>query len=108
MYESITREELLRPGETIVLGVSGGVDSMVLLEMLRRMNKWELHLAHFNHCLRGAESDADEAFVQSTAERLGWPFSSARDDVKAYSEKIQALSEVYGQFPYESRTGRSN
>ena len=83
VYASINREELLRPGEAVVLGISGGVDSMVLLEMLRRMDKWELHLAHFNHCLRGAESAADEAFVQSAAERLGRPFSSARDDVKA-------------------------
>jgi tRNA(Ile)-lysidine synthase len=81
--ESIYREDLLRRGEAVVLGVSGGVDSMVLLEILRRMNQWKLHLAHFNHCLRGAESDADEAFVQSAAERLGRPFSCARDDVKA-------------------------
>jgi tRNA(Ile)-lysidine synthase len=82
VHEMIIREELLRPGEAVVVGVSGGVDSMVLIEMLRRIGAWKLHVAHFNHQLRGAESDADEHFVRSEAERLGLPFISERGDVK--------------------------
>ncbi|HEX7862358.1 MAG TPA: tRNA lysidine(34) synthetase TilS [Verrucomicrobiae bacterium] len=83
MHRSIVQHALLERGEGVIIGVSGGVDSMVLLELLRRTGEWRLHIAHFNHCLRGAESDADEQFVHATADRLKLPFTSARGDVNA-------------------------
>jgi tRNA(Ile)-lysidine synthase len=83
VYETIIREELLFPGEVAVVGVSGGLDSMVLLELLLRVGEWPLQVAHFNHCLRADESDVDEAFVRAAAERLSLRFISERGDVKA-------------------------
>ena len=66
---------------TIVVAVSGGADSLSLLiaihDLVRRR---KLHnrfvVAHFNHKLRGAESDADENFVRETAAKLGFEFVS--------------------------------
>ena len=87
VHETIVRRELLRAGEAAVVGVSGGLDSMVLLEILRRIGSWKLQVAHFNHCLRGEESDADEGFVRATAERLGLRCISERNDVKARARK---------------------
>ena len=53
-----------------MIAVSGGLDSMVLLEVLHRLaarHDWRLGVAHFNHGLRGAESDDDEKFVKEQA-----------------------------------------
>jgi tRNA(Ile)-lysidine synthase len=77
---------MIPPGETVVVGVSGGVDSMVLAHwMAERASRrgWRVVWAHFNHQLRGAASDADERLVCQTAERLGVAFSVGRGDVKA-------------------------
>lgn len=58
---------LIQPGDSIVCAVSGGADSMALLWALYLLReKWGITLsaAHFNHGLRGEESDRDEAFVR--------------------------------------------
>src|ERR1043166_6832150 len=66
----IHRQGLVGRGERVVVAVSGGIDSVVLLDMMVRITS-ELHLglaaAHFNHQLRGGESDEDEAFVRKLA-----------------------------------------
>lgn len=63
------RLELPTSGATVVIAVSGGADSLSLLlaiDELRRSAKLELHVvaAHYNHLLRGAESESDESFVR--------------------------------------------
>ncbi|MDR9447137.1 MAG: tRNA lysidine(34) synthetase TilS [Balneolaceae bacterium] len=63
-------------GQGLVVGVSGGVDSMVLLEAITRWHQQQngvgpIHIAHVNYGLRGKESDGDEEFVKETAIRLG-------------------------------------
>jgi tRNA(Ile)-lysidine synthase len=63
-------------GQRLVVGVSGGGDSVALLRWLDALApRWGLSLvvAHLNHQARGAESDADAAFVAALGERLGWP-----------------------------------
>ncbi|HWF18839.1 MAG TPA: ATP-binding protein, partial [Verrucomicrobiae bacterium] len=68
--QSIAQRRLFRRGESILVAVSGGLDSMVLLHLLARMAEeqgWRLTVAHFNHQLRGRSSDADERLVERTA-----------------------------------------
>ena len=63
---ALTGEKLVCPGDTVTCAVSGGADSIALLfgmYLLKEKLQIELRAAHFNHHLRGAESDADEAFV---------------------------------------------
>jgi tRNA(Ile)-lysidine synthase len=79
--------EAVHPGPTLVVGVSGGIDSMALLELLQSAGK-KLIVAHFNHQLRGAESDADEAFVRDQAAQRNLEFRSDRGDVRAQAKGI--------------------
>lgn len=76
-------------GQEILVAVSGGVDSMVLLHILKKMSagqRWKLSVAHFNHRLRGQASDGDEAFVRKTASALKLPFIAGAGDVKKFAE----------------------
>jgi tRNA(Ile)-lysidine synthase len=63
-------------GLTIVLGCSGGADSTALLLAICQLKPADttVVVAHFNHQLRGAESDEDQRFVEALAGRLGCPF----------------------------------
>ena len=67
---------LLRPGDRVLVAVSGGPDSVALLSVLAALApSWDLTLraVHINHGLRGLESDEDAAFVASLCDRLGVP-----------------------------------
>jgi tRNA(Ile)-lysidine synthase len=75
-----------RAGDRVGVGVSGGSDSVALLLILKEICRQQgirLAVAHFNHCLRGPESDRDEQFVAELARRLDLPFFSGREDVAA-------------------------
>ena len=72
--EFIHKNHLIERGEKILVSVSGGIDSMSLLDLLLELKKrlkLDITVAHFNHQLRGAESDEDEAFVRNTAKESG-------------------------------------
>ena len=72
--------------QPLVLGVSGGPDSLSLLHALHRLSPdlgLSLHVAHFNHSLRADASDADADFVASQSETLGLPFSTAKEYVRS-------------------------
>ena len=79
-----SRLKNLFPGsDKIVVAVSGGLDSMVLLDLLiaSELNiRDRLVVAHYNHQLRGEESDADEAFVKQAAQSYGLPFELSCGD----------------------------
>ncbi len=67
---------LIPQGSTVVIGVSGGIDSMVLLDLLARLApRFDLHIvvAHVNHGLRGKQSDLDEALVRAIEAQHGFP-----------------------------------
>jgi len=79
-----------RRGPAFLVAVSGGLDSMVLLDVLdqlRRRHGWRLAVAHFNHRLRGRASDVDEQWVRRQAARRGLLFVSERADVAAYAQR---------------------
>jgi len=83
---AVRRYGLLRPGDAVVVAVSGGPDSIALLHALAlaaRREGWKLHAAHLHHGIRGDEADADEELVRSLATRLGIPFHGSRLDPAA-------------------------
>ncbi|MBJ6727492.1 tRNA lysidine(34) synthetase TilS [Geomesophilobacter sediminis] len=84
---------LFREGETVVAAVSGGADSVALLDLLSRCRRPALSLvvAHLNHSLRGAASDGDESFVADLAASYRLPFIAQRVDVAGFS-RDQRLS----------------
>jgi len=66
LEENIRRHRLLNPAARVLLAVSGGVDSVVLLHAMTSLSTdwhWQLRVIHVNHGLRGRSSDADERFV---------------------------------------------
>jgi len=72
----VRRYDMISPGDTVVCAVSGGADSVALLfGMYLLKEKWRVTLeaAHFNHHLRGDESDRDEAFVKDFCQRFDIP-----------------------------------
>lgn len=77
VFGAIERHRMAHAGQRWGAAVSGGPDSVALLEALAELADGigiRLGVAHFNHRLRGAESDADEAFVRDRAAALGLPF----------------------------------
>lgn len=97
--ETIRREKLFRPGDTIVVALSGGADSTALLDLLSRLPGYNLRLvaAHLNHCLRGCESDADEEFCRHLALRYGVLFETRRVDVGRIAEEERLNIEDAGR-----------
>lgn len=75
----IKEHALVEPGDKILLTVSGGVDSMVMMDLFICAG-YNVGVAHCNFQLRGRESDEDEVLVQSRAERYGVPFYNRRFD----------------------------
>jgi len=91
--EFIQKNKLIAPKDKIIVAVSGGVDSIVLLDVLNELKtqlKLELVAAHFNHKLRGDESDEDEKFVREFTSKLGIECYVRSEDTKEYckSRKI--------------------
>jgi len=73
-WRTIRDRQLFKPRQQILIAVSGGLDSMVLLHLmneLARRESWKLTIAHLNHRLRGKSSEADARLVERTAKRLG-------------------------------------
>ncbi len=101
---SVEQERLLAPGEGVVVGVSGGPDSLCLLHLLRRLQveyDLSLHVAHLHHGLRGAEADADATFVRQIAAAWELPCTVERVDVPALAaERKLAVEEAARQARY--------
>lgn len=84
----ILKHNIFQVGEKIIIAVSGGADSVTLLDLMLRAKKYNIAVAHFNHLTRGAESDEDEAFVKQLAEKYNIPFFSTQVDVKKLAKEI--------------------
>jgi len=76
-FAEMRREQFVRPGERMGAAVSGGPDSVLLLDFLAQASGVlgiQLAVVHFNHHLRSSESDEDESFVRNLSLRYGVPF----------------------------------
>ncbi len=105
----IRRQELLRAGDRVGVAVSGGIDSVALLRLLLELRSElgiVLSVVHFNHKLRGAESDGDERFVASLAREHDLEFHCDSDDVAGHAREEGVSLETaarelrYGFFRY--------
>jgi tRNA(Ile)-lysidine synthase len=86
----IREYSLIEKPMTLLIGVSGGPDSVCLLHTLDQLRDElgiELYVAHLNHMLRGAESDADAEYVLELTHRLGIPATIESRDVNAYRKR---------------------
>src|SRR5208282_3924750 len=82
--KEVKRQGFFHPGQRIGVAVSGGPDSVLLLHFMKDLaldGGITLAVVHFNHHLRGAESDADERFVQDLAGSSGIEFMRGEADV---------------------------
>ena len=77
-----TFSEYVQPTDMLILAVSGGVDSMVLLDIVAKNHpKDNIIVAHFDHALRGAESDGDRELVRDTASEMEVVFEYEKKDI---------------------------
>jgi tRNA(Ile)-lysidine synthase len=93
LHKDIQRSGLFRAGQRVGVAVSGGADSVALLRLLLELREElgvVLSVAHFNHKLRGKDSEKDETFVAALAEKHGLTLHLGRGDVKkkAKREKV--------------------
>ncbi|NOZ46490.1 MAG: tRNA lysidine(34) synthetase TilS [Chlorobi bacterium] len=90
MYEKfikyIEENYLINNSQSVLLAVSGGVDSMVMLDLFRKTN-YNIGVAHCNFKLRGKESDDDEEFVRNKANDFNIPIYSVHFDTEKYANK---------------------
>jgi tRNA(Ile)-lysidine synthase len=87
---TVERYRMLRQGDTVIAGVSGGVDSVVLLHVLMVLrDEYDLTLivAHVDHGIRGEESRREADFVRDVAQGLGLPFETAVADVPGLARR---------------------
>jgi len=86
----IERYNMFSPGDKVLVGVSGGPDSVCLLHILNRCRKemaLSLHIVHINHGIRKRESKREEKFVSHLAGRMGLPITVKSLDVPSYARR---------------------
>lgn len=89
----LREQQMLAPGDTVICAVSGGADSVALLfgmYLLKERMDFRLEAAHFNHHLRGAESDADEAFVRDFCGRYEIPLHLGGGQICSGAKGLEA------------------
>ena len=100
VLDIIEKYNMLEKGDTIIVGLSGGPDSTVLLHVLHSIkNIYEIKLTavHLNHMIRGAEADRDEKFAKEFADQLNIPFISKHFDVIKFSKEKKLSCEEAGR-----------
>jgi tRNA(Ile)-lysidine synthase len=104
VLDFIQRYSLIPRKELVVVGVSGGADSVCLLHILAKWRRGpgiKLHVAHLDHQLRGAESEADAEYVSNLARSLDIPITTDRQDVAAYrTERNCSIEEAARELRY--------
>ncbi|MDF2839912.1 MAG: tRNA lysidine(34) synthetase TilS [Clostridia bacterium] len=91
---TIEKHNMLRSGDTVIVGVSGGADSLCLLHVLKTLqNEMDIKLfaVHLNHMFRGIDAEKDAEFVEHICKEWNIPCRIETFDVPAYA-KQQGLS----------------
>lgn len=97
LLNTVAKFNMLSPGENVCVGFSGGADSVCLLSLLdacKEKLRIRLQAAHINHCLRGEESDADEAFVRQFCAERNIRLNVLRADIGAVAKEKKESVEL--------------
>jgi tRNA(Ile)-lysidine synthase len=98
--KTIDRYSLIQSGDRIVVGVSGGPDSMCLLHILKRLqNEYDIFIvvAHVDHGIRGEQSRRDADFVEYHARKMGFDFYLHKQDVGVLARNKGISLELAGR-----------
>lgn len=88
--ETIEQYNLIQSGDLVVVGVSGGPDSLALLHVLKTLRpelSCELHVAHLDHSFRGKQAEEEARWVKELATHWGLPVTIAKKDVPALARE---------------------
>lgn len=97
---SLRNNDLLPPGSHVVVGLSGGADSIALCLILKEL-EWDILAAHVNYGLRGEESDADEQFVRQFCAKKGIALEVKKVDTLSIAESDKkGIQEIAREIRY--------
>jgi len=94
--KTIKKYKMIKKGDKIVLGVSGGPDSVCLLHLFNKFRKElgvSIYAAHLDHCFRGKESEEDAHFVKALCEKRDIPFFGEQFDVPSFAKRYSLSPE---------------
>ncbi|MFQ5952902.1 MAG: tRNA lysidine(34) synthetase TilS [Candidatus Omnitrophota bacterium] len=94
--DTIKHYDMLRPGDRVLVAVSGGPDSVALLKALFEMRRSlgiEIVVGNLDHGIRGRQSRRDSDFVESLSQDMGLPFEHERIDLKSRPKGKKSLEE---------------
>ena len=95
LLATVRRYDMIQPGDRVVCALSGGADSVALLfglYLLKEKLHIQLEAAHFNHQLRGSESDRDEAFAREFCQRYDIPIHVGKGQVLPGKKGLEAAA----------------
>ena len=115
LYDSVANyikdNKMLAPGDGVIIGVSGGADSIALLNVLLQISRTfvekgekalSINVVHVNHMIRGEEADRDERFVADFCKKQNVPFKVYREDIPQLAKEMHMTEEEAGRhFRYE-------
>lgn len=101
VLKTIKKYNLIKPNDKIVCGVSGGPDSICMLDILRRVKEenkinFDIMVCHINHLIR-EEATVDEQYVENYCKKYSIPFYAKRIDVKKQAENSKQGTEEAGR-----------
>lgn len=100
VLNTIIENKLISEKDNIIVGVSGGPDSIFLLHILNQLKEsltFNIIVCHINHGVRGTESDEDENFVREVCNGFEIPFHSIKVNMDEYAKKHKLTSEEAGR-----------
>lgn len=99
--DNIEKNNLLSHGDTVVIGVSGGLDSIVLLQVIYNLSikyyNFNIKVAHINHQIREGSAERDSDFVKNFCENLNVPFFLKVENVKKKAKDLKIGDEEAGR-----------
>ena len=106
LLEFVNKNKILEYGDSVILGVSGGADSICMLHLLDSVKKelgLKLYVVHIHHGIRGEEADRDAEFVRQASENLGVPCRIFHLNIPAIAQEKKMSEEEAGrQARYET------